>query len=125
MLILQAGSSGTSSTPNTEMMMPKTKRRSTTAKKCWSESLGVYGATVRVAEREPGGVLYLLWLDKRGKQQKRSLGHRDRREGKRQALGAATALMEASAAGWGGGGDPPPPPQGDKEQETPPPPPPP
>src|SRR3982750_3980939 len=98
MLILQVGSSGTSSTPNMEPMMPKTKRRSTTAKKCWSESLGVYGATVRVAEREPGGVLYLLWLDKRGKQQKRSLGHRDRREGKRQALGASTALMEASAA---------------------------
>lgn len=78
--------------------MPKTKRRSKTAKKCWSESLGVYGATVRIAEREPGGVLYLLWLDKRGKQQKRSLGHRDRREGKRQALAAATAMMEASAA---------------------------
>jgi integrase len=58
----------------------------------------VYGATVRVAEREPGGVLYLLWLDKRGKQQKRSLGHRDRREGKRQALAAATAMIEASAA---------------------------
>jgi integrase len=79
-------------------MMPKTKRRSTTAKKCWSESFGVYGATVRIAEREPGGVLYLLWLDKRGKQQKRSLGHRDRREGKRQALAAATAMTEASAA---------------------------
>ncbi len=46
----------------------------------------------------PGGVLYLLWLDKRGKQQKRSLGHRDRREGKRQALAAATAMVEASAA---------------------------
>jgi integrase len=80
-------------------MMSKSKRRSTTAKKqCWSESHGVYGATVRVAEREPGGVLYLLWLDKRGKQQKRSLGHRDRREGKRQALAAATAMLEASAA---------------------------
>ena len=78
--------------------MPKIKRRPQAAKKCWSESLGVYGATVRVAEREPGGVLYLLWLDKRGKQQKRSLGHRDRREGKRQALAAATAIMEASAA---------------------------
>ena len=78
--------------------MPKTKRQSKTAKKCWSESLGVYGATVRIAEREPGGVLYLLWLDKRGKQQKRSLGHRDRREGKRQALAAATAMMQASAA---------------------------
>ena len=81
-----------------ETMMPKTKRQSKTANKCWSESLGVYGATVRIAERNPGGVLYLLWLDKRGKQQKRSLGHRDRREGKRQALAAATAMLEASAA---------------------------
>ena len=79
-------------------MMPKTKRRPVAAKKCWSESLGVYGATVRIAEREPGGVLYLLWLDKRGKQQKRSLKHRDRREGKRQALAAATAMLQASAA---------------------------
>ena len=79
-------------------MMPKTKRQPKAARKCWAESLGVYGATVRVAERDPGGVLYLLWLDKRGKQQKRSLGHRDRREGKRQALAAATAMMEASAA---------------------------
>jgi len=81
--------------------MPKTKRQPKAARKCWAESLGVYGATVRVAERDPGGVLYLLWLDKRGKQQKRSLGHRDRREGKRQALAAATAMMEASAAGRG------------------------
>lgn len=78
--------------------MPRNKRQSRTAKKCWSESFGVYGAKVRIAERVPGGVLYLLWLDKRGKQQKRSLGHRDRREGRRQALAAATAMLEASAA---------------------------
>ena len=78
--------------------MPKTKRQSKTAKKCWSESFGVYGATIRIAEREPGGVLYLLWLDKMGKQQKRSLGHRDRREGKREALAAASAMMQANAA---------------------------
>jgi integrase len=79
-------------------MMPKTKRQSKTAKKCWSESFGVYGATIRIAEPEPGGVLYLLWLDKKGKQQKRSLGHRDRREGKREALAAASAMMQANAA---------------------------
>lgn len=78
--------------------MPKTKRQSKTAKKCWSESFGVYGAKIRIAEREPGGVLYLLWLDKKGKQQKRSLGHRDRREGKREALAAAAAMMQANAA---------------------------
>lgn len=87
--------------------MPKT-RQLRADKKCWSQSFGVYGATVRVAEREPGGVLYLLWLDKKGKQQKRSLGHRDRREGKRQALAAATALMKANAARHGIAVSPPP-----------------
>jgi len=65
-------------------------------KKCWSESLGVYGATIRIAEREPGGVLYLLWLDKAGKQQKRSLKHRDRQLGKKQALALANAMAQAS-----------------------------
>ena len=33
-------------------------------KKCWSESFGMYGSTIRVAERDPGGVLYLLLIDK-------------------------------------------------------------
>lgn len=61
------------------MSTPKKKQR-------WSESLGPYGSTVRVAEREPGGILYVLWVDARGKQQKRSLGHRDKKLGKRQAL---------------------------------------
>jgi hypothetical protein len=61
-------------------------------KKCWSESFGVYGSTIRVAEREPGGVLYLLWVDKQGKQRKRSLGHRDRKRGKKQALALANQL---------------------------------
>ena len=79
--------------------MSKTKRRSTTAKKCWSESFGVYGAKIRIAEREPGGVLYLLWLDNRGKQQKRSLGHRDRKEGRKQALELANAMAAASQGG--------------------------
>ena len=35
--------------------MPNTKRRNA-AKKCWSESFGYYGATIRAAERTPGGV---------------------------------------------------------------------
>jgi integrase len=72
-------------------MMPKTKQPKA-AKKCWSESFGVYGAKIRIAEREPGGVLYLLWLDNQGKQQKRSLGHRDRRLGRKQALELAGAI---------------------------------
>jgi hypothetical protein len=59
----------------------------------------VYGATIRIAEREPGGVLYLLWLDNQGKQQKRSLGHRDRRQGRQQALELAGAMAGASGRG--------------------------
>jgi integrase len=80
-------------------MMPKTKRRPQAAKKCWSESFGVYGAKIRIAEREPGGVLYLLWLDNQGKQQKRSLGHRDRKQGRQQALELAGAMAGASGRG--------------------------
>lgn len=74
--------------------MPKTKRRRA-AKQCWSESFGFYGATIRAAERTPGGVLYLLWLDKTGKQQKRSLRHRDRKLARKQALEIANAWANA------------------------------
>ncbi|HEX8697055.1 MAG TPA: hypothetical protein VF746_31845 [Longimicrobium sp.] len=77
--------------------MPKAKQPAKSGKKCWSESFGVYGATIRIAEREPGGVLYLLWLDNRGKQQKRSLGHRDRKQGRKQALELANAMAEPGA----------------------------
>lgn len=65
---------------------------SKTEKKCWSESFGVYGSTIRVSEREPGGILYLLWVDNEGKQRKRSLGHRDRKLGKKQALELANRM---------------------------------
>ena len=78
--------------------MPKTKQP-TADKKCWSESFGFYGAKIRIAERAPGGRLYLLWLDKQGKQQKRSLGHRDRKEARKQALELASALAEAYEGG--------------------------
>lgn len=74
-------------------------RQPRAAKKCWSESFGVYGATIRVAEREPGGVLYLLWLDNEGKQQKRSLRHRDRKQGKKQALELANAMASVANGG--------------------------
>ena len=74
------------------MMMSKTK------KKCWSESFGVYGSTIRVSERDPGGILYLLWVDKSGKQRKRSLGHRDRRRGKKEALALANQLATTRAS---------------------------
>lgn len=81
--------------------MPKTIKRpaAKAGKKCWSESFGVYGAKIRIAEREPGGVLYLLWLDNKGKQQKRSLGHRDRKEGRKQALELANAMAAAKGEG--------------------------
>lgn len=65
---------------------------SKTEKKCWSESFGFYGSTIRIAERESGGILYLLWIDKEGKQRKRSLGHRDRKQGKKQALELANRM---------------------------------
>lgn len=59
-------------------MMMSTEKR-------WSRSFGSYGRTIRVAEREPGGILYLHWFDKSGKLRKRSLGHRDRERGEREA----------------------------------------
>jgi hypothetical protein len=59
-----------------------------------SASVGVYGSKVRVAERSPGGALYLLWVDKQGRQQKRSLGHADRRRGKDEALAFANQLAD-------------------------------
>jgi integrase len=61
-------------------------------KKCWSQSVGVYGSRVRVAELSPGGTLYLLWVDGGRKQQKRSLRHRDRKRGKDEALALASRL---------------------------------
>jgi hypothetical protein len=72
-------------------MMPRDE------KKCWSESFGLYGSTIRIAEREPGGVLYLLWIDNQGKRQKRSLGHRDRRMGKKQAIELASRMGDVEA----------------------------
>jgi integrase len=61
-------------------------------KKCWSQSVGVYGSRVRVAERTPGGKLYLLWVDGNGSQQKRALGHADRKIGKSEAVAFASRI---------------------------------
>lgn len=68
-------------------------------KKCRSESFGVYGSTIRLAERAPGGRLYLLWLDNSGKQRKRSLGHADWRFGTKQALELASQLTDRTLPG--------------------------
>lgn len=61
-------------------------------KKTWSASYGWYGSTLRVAEQTPGGVLYLFWIDNSGKQRKRSLRHRDRKRGQRDAMALAGKL---------------------------------
>lgn len=66
--------------------MPRTK------KKNWSQSFGVYGSKIRLAELSPGGILYLLWVGADRKQRKRSLGHRDRKRGKEEALAVASQL---------------------------------
>lgn len=62
------------------------------SKCCWSQSVGSYGVTIRVAERQPGGKLHLFWTDGSGKQRKRSLGHRDRQ----LAINQAEAFVENS-----------------------------
>jgi integrase len=65
--------------------------------KCWSQSVGFYGSRVRVAERTPGGILYLLWVDKDGRQQKKSLGTRDKRLAKKKAHEVSAALASGAA----------------------------
>ncbi|MDQ3605085.1 MAG: hypothetical protein M3418_02690 [Gemmatimonadota bacterium] len=72
--------------------MPKTKKN-------WSESFGIYGSKIRVAEREPGGNLYALWVDNQGRQRKRSLGHRDRNRAKKQAVQLAARLASKTMPG--------------------------
>ena len=65
-------------------------------KKNWSVSFGAYGSTIRLSEREPGGTLYVLWVDNTGKQRKRSLGHRDRKRGKQEALELSQQLASGA-----------------------------
>ncbi|CAN5730835.1 hypothetical protein BH23GEM5_BH23GEM5_20720 [soil metagenome] len=67
-------------------------------KKCWSHSAGAYGSTIRVAEREPGGILYLLWVDNLGKQRKRSLRHKDRKRGRQEASELSYRLASGAEA---------------------------
>lgn len=71
-------------------------------KKMWSQSLGPYGAKVRVAELTPGGRLYLLWVDGSLRQRKRSLGHRDRLRGKREAMELSSRLLNFKDSHEGG-----------------------
>lgn len=70
----------------------------TKEKQCWSESFGFHGSTIRIAEREPGGFLYLFWVDNTGKQRKRSLKHRDRARGRKAAKELASQLWQLQPA---------------------------
>src|SRR5690242_11679501 len=65
------------------------------SRKCWCKSFGSYGSRVRVAERKPGGTLYLLWVDRDGRHMKRSLGHSDRKRGQAAAMEAASRLANS------------------------------
>lgn len=63
----------------------------------WSYSVGEYGATVRVYERSRGGMLYLTAWDPtlnegRGGAKRKSLGHRDRAQAKRECRKVAAQL---------------------------------
>ena len=66
-------------------------------RRCWSESFGERGCTVRVCERTPGGVLYVATFDPTarhggGGYRRRTLGHRDRRAARREARQLLAAL---------------------------------
>ena len=64
----------------------------------WRKVVGGYGHTVTLTEREPGGVLYLRWFDAgarggQGGPRWKSLGHRDRTRGERQAAELAGQFL--------------------------------
>jgi integrase len=50
------------------------------------QSVGVYGSKVRVGELTPGGNLYVIWVDANRRQQKQSLGHKNRQAAKAMAM---------------------------------------
>lgn len=60
----------------------------------WSYSAGEYGATVRVYERTPGGMIYAATADGDGGEIRRSLGHRDKDKAKSYADREAAKLRE-------------------------------
>jgi integrase len=71
-------------------------------RKCWSDHVGCYGCTIRIVERRPGGSLYFVWLDRQGKQQKRSLGHADRQKAKTEAVEYAAEIAKSRDVFAGG-----------------------
>jgi integrase len=64
--------------------MARKKRAKSRATRCWSQSVGEYGCTVRVYELYPGGNLYRsVWIGDR--EDKKTLGHKDRKRALAQA----------------------------------------
>ena len=68
-------------------------------RKTWSWSTGYRGNTVRVFEREPGGVIYLAAFDPtlakgRGGYRRRSLEHRDREAARAEAMRVSATLAD-------------------------------
>jgi integrase len=77
------------------------KRSSAKRKKCWSQSIGEYKLTVRVYELYPGSNLYRsVWVTspgkKSGKEDKKSLGHKDRDRAVREAYELIAHLRSTS-----------------------------
>jgi integrase len=63
---------------------------------CWKQSVGAYGHSVTVFERQPGGPLYLRWWDSAASRwAKRSLRHSDRGAGQAAAKKLAAELLAA------------------------------
>lgn len=69
---------------------------------CWKLTVGGYGHTVTVYEREPGGPLHLRYWDASlppaGNYARRSLKHRDKEAGERAAKQLAADLLAATDA---------------------------
>jgi hypothetical protein len=79
----------------------KPKRAGARKKKCWSQSVGEYGLTVRVYELYPGSNLYRsVWVAGRdgeeGREAKKTLGHKDRDRAIREAYELIAHLRSAS-----------------------------
>jgi hypothetical protein len=73
------------------MTMPK--------RKPWSTEITEYGITVRVYEREPGGVLYRSIVTADGRKDRKSLGHRDRDRAEKDVRTLIGELAEAKLTG--------------------------
>lgn len=78
--------------------MPDERR----SKRIWSYTAGEYGATVRVYERNPGGIIYAATSDGDGGEIRKSLKHRDREKAIDYADDEAKKLRKGLTDGIGG-----------------------